>query len=786
MRIEAGISPSEPIVSSPEKNRLSPSEIQDLIYDRHLESIKYPSVTIKKDSLGFYKEYKEKPEGINTIDKLKALCRNLTNEDIQEYFVGGLSTNIVVAKRIPELSGYQQKDFAEAFFTHFSLVAQSINRIYEKSVQTPSKIIIKQLIKHPNYFKPNFYESLVRQLKNDGYMNKTSIIRFMLASPKNAEETLGKNNTTFEIIKNILKKNDPKSTIDYGKLRQLVDTQNDKAIDTVNKNPINYYLTLNQQEKKVQKVHNALIEKVEELLTQRIDPLVRLLSPLVRNNSSLNSQPDTLIVPVYPDISARCQEAARKISESHHPIPELSLEKPSEISAKTAISLTKEQKSTATINSLKEKIRYLEKENQKLSKNSSIRITALEINKQQLEATINDFQRQVRSLTEKNQRLSKALSIKATNPDNTPLTQPTPTPDIRVNFEPKIPTEQTQKEETLTPTLVPSHPIDYVSSANLTLEQKQKIEEIKAKNLNDSFTQDWVIEYYVVNYPNNPEKKLEEDLNKLIAWRETLSDENFKDSWILRHFIVYYPNDYKNRYLEAQNAFKDLKSKFGEKEFATPDILKNIVVYYYENRIDAVQKGILLLKELKKEFFGTELIKSNSSKISRYIIRNFNNPVEDLRKATEQYNLLLKNAIETPGDFFHSQGENEFSSDDYLQLLFESYPMPTESSIAKIKDAYQKLQTQFSYDNFFGKYKKSALKKISISSTEKFALGYFKLKRIIEKDVDDPKNKGIDPEKIVRIHLFTAENRISISLDYCRNYYRQNKFSSAKKSTQQY
>lgn len=707
MRREAGISPSESIVSAPEKKRLSPSEIQDVITRSHLGIYRNENKSPREDtSSKFFDEYKTTPDGSQTIEKLTKIIPTLTAEEIQQSYISGLSKNLFVAGNIPKLllSNCQEKDIADAFAHRFSLVVESLGRV--SAIFPPSKSIAKQIIQYPNYLEPNFYEFFVNQIKEDGYYCRANICFYLNRSPKHAKKNLEQNNEIFESIIKLLAGKKSTLVINYPKIRIKVGQQQGKAINIISKAPDDYFVDIKEKEE-IKKEKTVKDEKISKLISEKKDlqsenrilkaeikELLAAKRKLDAEKKNLISQIDQLKNKIvkkenenktiaFDDIKTRCHQAGELISASHHP-------------------------PTYT--------------NPEASKNN-------------------------------------------------------------VYQQPKRHTKLTQEEILLAREFVPSHPIDHVSSENLTIEQQNKIEKIKAKNLKDSFAQDWVIEYYVIHYPDNTEEKLEEDLNKLIAWKETLLDEEFKDNWILKHFIVYYPDDYKSRYFETKKTFNRLKRDFPKEGFTAPDILKYITVYYHKDHTKAIKKGILLYEELKKEFLETELIKSNSSKISRYIIRNFNNPSEDLRKATEQYNLLLKNAIETPGDFFHSQGENEFSSDDYLQLLFESYPMPTESSIAKIKDAYQKLQTQFSYDNFFGKYKKSALKKISISSTEKFALGYFKLKRIIEKDVDDPKNKGIDPEKIVRIHLFSAENRIPLLLEYCRNLYRQKKFSSTKKGT---
>ena len=557
MKEKAGLS-GEPHIPPLETKRLNPSEVQQIITRSNFDTLETKTPIDKEFSPNFYDEYYNSTAGSENIKKLIKNGRNITAEDIRQSFIIGLNADLIVAKKIPELSNYQPEDIAKSFTTHFSLFVESISRI---STNNPvSKAIIKQLIERPNYFKPNIYEEYVKQISPESYYTKTNIYESIVETPKNVN-LLKSNSDIFEYIINTYKEIDSPLTINYRGLREIVEKLREVAINTVKESPEIIYLSLDGKE----------------------DPRIREIKKI-------------------------------------------------------------------------------------------------------------------------------------------PISKPT---NNRVNLDTELTIKKYLKEYLLALKLTPSHPIDHnISSQNLTTEQQQKL--VKDENILDE-------------------------------WKSTLS-ANFNDSWILKHFIIYYPNDYKNRYDEAKNAFDKLRTKYNKYEFATPDILKDIVVYYFENADNATNKGIYLLADLKKDFLETKLIDSKPSSISKYIIRNFNNPADDLRNANEQFNKLLKNATENPDDFFHSQSENEIRSETYLRLLFESHPIETESSIPKIKDVYEQLQTEFENDDFFEKYKNSFLKKIAILSTGKPVLNYHKLKSKIQGIANKPENQEIPFQKILTLFLFSTED----------------------------
>ena len=336
--------------------------------------------------------------------------------------------------------------------------------------------------------------------------------------------------------------------------------------------------------------------------------------------------------------------------------------------------------------------------------------------------------------------------------------------------------QSTQNELSVEHRFIPSHPIDHISPKNLTTEQQQKISDMKKeKRLNNHFSDDWVIEYYVIKYSkySNEEliEKLIHDEKIMVQWGNTLPNKNFKDDWILKYFLVYYPSDYKNCYFEAEKAFNYFREKFPDKDFTTTDILKKIVVYYYQDRAEAVETGCLLYTELEEEFAKTEFVKSNSSVINRYIIRNFDNPAEDLRNAIKQFNLLLSNTLNDSDNFFLGLDKTEINTENYLKLLFEHHPIQPESSIGRIKDVYKYLylKIHFENDSFFGDYEELALKIVAISSTEKPDLGYEELKSKIKSAINATENKKIDRNEIIRIYLSYSEERIPLHLNLCRS-----------------
>lgn len=113
----------------------------------------------------------------------------------------------------------------------------------------------------------------------------------------------------------------------------------------------------------------------------------------------------------------------------------------------------------------------------------------------------------------------------------------------------------------------------------------------------------------------------------------------------------------------------------------------------------------------------------------------------------------MKNATENPDNIFHSENKSEFSSEKYLRLLFENYPIDTINSIPRIKQAYQQLYSQFENDDFFGNYKILALKFIAITSTERPVLGYTKLKKKFIQIIDFHNRYGLERDCTIEAYL---------------------------------
>ncbi len=646
MREKAGYSQGESKVSTPEKDRLGPSEIQDLIIQSRITTYKGKSA-FKEYSSIYFKEYKNSTEGSEAIKKLKETGGKITYEDIQDSFIDGLNTNLAAAKKIRKLSNYQPEEITRAFTTHFHLLIENIGQIPYKYL--PSRLIIKRLIEHPNYFEPNFYGSLINQIKHGGYYNKTSIHRAIYRAPKNAEEILKKNEKIFrDIIAELIEK-DPSQKIDYATIQKIVDNEGENAKYTINKNPNN---------------RTDLIMAFGKILDDKVKPLFKMIGLIESQYKELSIVLSKNITPTLSDIQIRCQQTADLILRLSHPITEPTQKQPNEI----------------------------------LHKNTQPPKDKL--------------------------KQEKPLKSKII-----------PSPSI-----PELSLRKPEAEKQITPELVPSQSID---SNDLTIQEK--IDKIKTQKLDNSFAQDWVVEYYVIKYPDLTEeeiiKKLKDTEDEMVEWKHTLVNKNFIDNWILKYFIVHYPDDYENRYEEAQEAYTKLFVKFGLiKGFTTTNTLKNIVVYHYQNRDKYIETGIRLYSELYEKFSNEKLVNSNPSVINRYIIRNFDNPfdnpTEDLKNACRNFVSLLKKATKNPKDLFHSDNKTELSTEKYLRLLFENYPINTINSIPKIEDAYQKLRMQFETDTFFEDYKILALKFVAITSTEKPILGYTKLKRKLSEIID--------------------------------------------------
>lgn len=711
MSVEAGNPQDKSIFGSPEKERLSSSEIQEIITQSHRSIYRDGRrLTYEQISLDFFKEYENSPDGPKTIEKLIEIAPKITAEEIQQSYISGLSKNFSVVENIPKLSDYQPEEIAQAFTHRFNLIIESFSRI--SKIFPPSKTIIKQIIEYPNYLEPDFYEYFIKQIKEDGYYCKANICLYLIQSPKFAKEKLEQDSETFEIVKQLLITHNPTQTINYTDVRKGIEQQGKKFISIINKDPDNYYLTLKEVEQK-EKQKNGITEKDETI------------SRLLQDKKTLLSERRTL--------KAENSEAQATIRN---------------LNAKYANIL-------AAVHKLKEINKTL------LSERRTLKAKSLEV-----ETTIRKLEAEKKVLQKQRTRSKSA--------DRTPNKE-------TKNIFPKeiIPRAQdnqntlqsTKNEVSVEHRFIPAHPIDYVSSKNLTAEQQ--IRDIKEKSLANHFSQDWVIEYYVRKYSKytNEEliEKLIHDEEIIINWKDTLLNKNFKDDWILEYFLVYYPGDYKNCYFEAEKAFNYFREKFPNKNFTTTDILKKIVVYYYQDRTEAIEIGCLLYTELEKEFAKTEFVKSNSSVINRYIIRNFDNPAEDLRNAIKQFNLLLSNTLKDSDNFFLGLDKTEINTENYLRLLFEHHPTEPESSIGKIKDVYKYLKIHFENDSFFGDYKELAFKIVAISSTEKPDLGYEELKSKIKSAINATENKKIDRNDVIRIYLSYSEDRIPLHLNLCRS-----------------
>ena len=671
MRKEAGNSLHKTGVTTPEiKSRFGPSEIQHFIAESHITPYQEQKTIFKKYSLVYFEEYKNSPEGIETIKVLKRNIEDLTTEEISRYFINGLNTNIAVSKRIPQLTDYKQEEVVQGYKTFFFQTTESINRLSDSD--KPSKFILKQLVEHPNYFAPNFYESLIKQIEPDSYLNKTSIFRAIYRAPKSAEQILKNNNQTFERIKSALLNKKPIPVIDYAVIRQVVDQEPGKDVDSY------------------------------------IDSIY---------GYSINLTTD--------DLAAKCRKAAHTISLLTHPIPDSG---------------------------------YKPKETRKYTKRpkneTNQQIIKLETKLQEQNRLIQSLRRKIRDMTKKNQKLSQDLTAKNKVPDQLQ------TSSSRINLDSRLSTVQPQKEKPSIINIVPSHPIDYVISEKLTIEQLHTIEDLKAKKLDNSFAQDWIIEYFVVHYPDNPEEKLREAEKTLIKWKENLSNDDFKDNWILKYFITYYPNSYNDRYVKSETAFKYLTAKYSNYEFANPNFLKHVAIYYCDKRTEAMERAKQLYFELKNKFLTTELINYNFSILTLYIIRNLNDPENDLIKANNLFRLILDESIKDSKNIFHSNGKNELKTEEYLRLLFTTSPLPSNSLINNIQKAYQQLETVYADDDFFGEYKKFVFKKIAILYTEKPILNYNKYVFSINYRLNRTKNEGVDRNIIIQRFLGIPENKI--------------------------
>lgn len=664
MRIEAGISPSEPIVSTPEKNRLSPSEIQDIITKSHLGTYrnekKYKYIVISQN---FFEEYKKSPEGLDSINRLTNTVKGITEQEIQQSFISGLSKSLSIAESIPELSDYQPNDINQSFAHRFHLIVESFERV--SSLFPPSKSMTKKIIEHPNYVEPNFYEYYANQIKEDSYYCPSNIGLPLWQSPRTARKKLEQNNKIFESVKKTLEQKNPTEKINYWSVRTLVEQKGTKAINIASKNPTEYYIT---PKKTIKKDKNT--------------------SQIVTETRSLETE-------------------KRKLETKNK-----------------TLTTTSDKLKTENLN-LRKQRGCLKKENRSLKS----QITALQKRIERLSGTL------------KERKNSSPKII----PDDLVLRGQT--------------TQIIPKENATETTLTPSHPIDKISSANLTPEQIKKIKKIKSKTLNNNFAQDWIIEYYVIKHPDQSEQeiiqKIQDTKVKMDEWKGTIANKNFIDDWILQHFIVYYPQDFKNRYEEAHKAYTELFAKYKEtkKGFTTTDTLKKIVVYYNQNRDKAIETGLSLYSKLDEKFSKTKLVNFNSAIINRYIIRNFDNPAENLKQACQDFDSLLKKASTNPDDFFNSNLKFEIYPGKYLQLLFENYPIDTLNSVSKIENVYQKLSSRLKNDSFFGNYKTLALKIIAITSTEKPTLCYEDLKKQFKNLTHFYSNYGIEEDYVFKMFL---------------------------------
>lgn len=661
MERKAGVLPRDPNIPSPETDRLNSLEIQDLIIQSRIPAFKGKPEFIEF-SKTYFEEYKQSSEGSKAITKLKLYGGKITYEDIHQYFIGGLTTNLAIAKKIDKISNYQSEEITQAFTLYFHLLVENISQISNENL--PARLVIKQLIEHPNYYKPNFYNLLIDNIREDGYYNKTSIFNAILKKPRIAEKTLKNNEIIFKDIITTLLENNLSAKIDYSAIRKLVDNEGKNARNSINKEPNN---------------RTNLIKDFETLLDKKLSPLIelmtrqtKLIEKLIENLPGTESRRNETTI---PSITPRCHKDAQYILSLTH---QTELEKPND------------SKPTQT------------------------------------------------QPTEVNLKQEKQLKSKIVPPLLIPI----------------LSSKKPEAEKQINPELVPSRSID---SNDLTIQEK--IDNIKTQKSDNSFAENWVIEYYVINYPDLTEKeiikKLKDTEEEMVEWKHTLVNKNFIDNWILKHFIICYPDDYENRYEEAQKAYTELFVKFGLiKGFTTTNTLKNIVVYQYQNRNKTIETGIRLYSELFEKFSKEKLVNSNPSVINQYIIRNFDNPTEDLKNACQNFESLLKKTTKNPKDLFHSNNKKtELSPEKYLRLLFENYPINTINSIPKIEDAYQKLRMQYETDTFFKDYKILTLKFVAITSTEKPILGYTKLKKKLSEIIDFHEQYELEKDYVLSTYL---------------------------------
>lgn len=327
MTIEAGRCRSEPNVPSPETDRLSPPEIQHLIYKSHLDSPNGPKPAIKKFSTTFFENYIKIPENFETIEKLKKNRGELNNDNIRLYFINGLITNLAVSQRITELSDYQPEEIALSFARYFSLVVESLSQIpIEK---TSPKSAIRLIIEHPNYLEPDFYKLFINQIKYDTYYNKANILRALSRSPKRAKEMLENNNTIFESIKTALTTNDSTRIIKYPKIRQLVENKGEKAIGIVSEQLNDFYHKPKQREKsqkykKINQLAPASQPTIDKSSKARIpnyrtnlDPQQPTEQTQEENDSGINRSRNHPNLPLVAQIDS---SLFKKYQDLHHPL----------------------------------------------------------------------------------------------------------------------------------------------------------------------------------------------------------------------------------------------------------------------------------------------------------------------------------------------------------------------------------------------------------------------------------------------------------------------------------
>lgn len=240
MSPEAGTTHDEPVINSPETDRLSPTEIHEIITSSHERF--YQTNTRTEDEqfcLNFYEtNYKNNPHGQEVINELIGLIPNISEIEIQQSYLRGLSRSFIVSQKIPVISEYKLEEIAPGYDARFRLILESFKRI-SKNLKPP-KTIFKQILEYPNCFSPTIYEFFLSQIQEDSYFTQDNIFEHIRYSPNIAENQLKRKNKIFTTIRELLKEYLPTGFIKSAIIRKEIDRHGDEAISIIRKNPKDY------------------------------------------------------------------------------------------------------------------------------------------------------------------------------------------------------------------------------------------------------------------------------------------------------------------------------------------------------------------------------------------------------------------------------------------------------------------------------------------------------------------------------------------------------------------